>query len=254
MIDISVIIVNYNSGDFLFNCIKGIIDNVHELSVEIIVVDNASTDDSLVVCKECPDFSKVKFIDAGGNIGFAKANNLATTFANGKVFHFLNPDTVVDETIEVSYQKAISNQDKVYVTLLRNPDGEIINKGHILPTLNYYTKSFFKLSQNKWYLGASVIMSQDIFQQIGKWSEDYFMYSEDLDLFYQIARLHIKTSMLPSVIYHAGGVCSSNKWNSKERNQVVNSSLRLFYKRNNIYWQYPIIRLIQYVYFKFKRT
>lgn len=254
MTDISIIIVNYNSGDFLYNCIKGIIDNIKELSVEIIVVDNASTDNSLNICKETSEFSDVKFIDAGGNIGFAKANNIGIKYASGKMIHFLNPDTVVDNTIENSYKKAIANPDKVYITLLQNPDGQIINKGYTIPTLKYYTKAVFGLPSKKWYLGASIIMSCNIFNIIGKWSEDYFMYSEDLDLFYQIACHNIETDILPSVIFHAGGGCSSNKWTSKQRDKIVNKSYKLFYKRNNILWQYPFIRLIQAIYVKFLRS
>ena len=90
--DISIIIVNYNSGAFLFNCVNSIITNLSDIDYEILVVDNKSSDDSFDRCKAIMN-NRLKLIQSNANLGFSKANNLGADRATGKILHFLNPDT-----------------------------------------------------------------------------------------------------------------------------------------------------------------
>ena len=91
--DLSIVIVNWNSVDFLCKCLTSVYANSKGTSFEVIVIDNASFDG----CEEMiqNEFSLVRFIQSQKNLGFARANNLASEQATGKVLLFLNPDTEV---------------------------------------------------------------------------------------------------------------------------------------------------------------
>lgn len=93
--DLSVIIVNWNTGQLLSDCLKALLEEVKDLKSQIIVVDNHSSDDSIPVAKQL--FPKVHYIINSFNGGFAKANNQGLQSATGKYILFLNPDTQVQK-------------------------------------------------------------------------------------------------------------------------------------------------------------
>lgn len=95
MTDLAVIIVNYNVKHYLWQCLDSVKKASVGLDVETVVVDNDSTDGSVEYLE--PLFSNVKFIRAGGNLGFSKANNKAVALTDSRYILFLNPDTIVGE-------------------------------------------------------------------------------------------------------------------------------------------------------------
>lgn len=98
MIDISVIIVNYNVKELLEQCINSIFSSSANLNVEIIVVDNNSFDGSIEHLKiKFPNDQRLKLIESPVNLGFAKANNLGAKRAKGEYLLILNPDTILQE-------------------------------------------------------------------------------------------------------------------------------------------------------------
>lgn len=247
MVTVSIIIVNYNSGEYLFNCLESLISNVL-VKYEIIIVDNNSSDNSLDKCIVKFNNENIKYIQSSENLGFSKANNLGADMAKGEYLHFLNPDTIVYQDINDLYKEAQINENNVYVTRLRNPDGSIINNGYVIPTLNSYIKSALNKKAQKWFLGASILLSKRNFDSIGRWNEQFFMYSEDLDLFYRAYLNNLQTIVAKPIIYHAGGGCTSNTWTSKKRLKIINASFKKFYTINNIGWQYPFVTIIQKIY------
>lgn len=113
---VSIIIVNYNSGEFLINCLKSIFRNIQNFSYEVIVVDNNSSDNSFSKCKiEFSDKNNFIFIHSDENVGFAKANNIGARIANGEILHFLNPDTKVFDDMESSYKIVESAPEYIYI-------------------------------------------------------------------------------------------------------------------------------------------
>ena len=99
--DVSIIIVNYNTHKLLRNCLISIIENTKRCSYEIIVVDNASTDNSREIATE---FKSVKWIQSEVNLGFGKANNIGSLEASGKYLFFLNSDTILlNDAISIFY-------------------------------------------------------------------------------------------------------------------------------------------------------
>ena len=87
--DFSIIIVNYNSGRFLLDCVKSILNNLGGISYEIIVVDNKSSDSSFSDCASVDD-NHLILIQSGANMGFSRANNIGAEHASGNFLHFLN--------------------------------------------------------------------------------------------------------------------------------------------------------------------
>lgn len=179
--EVSIVIVNYNTGNFLYNCLDSIRRCV-DVDYEVIVADNASTDDSLSLCAPFFDDPRFVFLRLRDNLGFARANNIAADRSAGVMIHFLNPDTEVREDINDDYRKALLSPQSVYVNPLLNRDGSMENRPMPVPTVRNMLYWYFRRRKCiMWYKGASVIISSELFKTVGKWSEDYFMYAEDLD-------------------------------------------------------------------------
>ena len=101
---LSVVIVNYNVRYFLEQCLNSVLAAAHSLSVEIIVVDNASSDDSAEMIRD--RFPSVQFIGNTENLGFAKANNQGIRLAKGAFLLLLNPDTILQENTLKDFDRA----------------------------------------------------------------------------------------------------------------------------------------------------
>lgn len=242
-VDISIIIVNFNTGRLLYNCLRSISSNV-TVDYQVIVADNNSTDGSLNFCSSFEQDSRYQFIRLTENVGFARANNIAASKASGTVLHFLNPDTEVREDINDDYRSVLLSPDAAYVNPLLNRDGSVENRPKPVPTIRNLFYWYFR--RNKcimWYKGASVIIPGNLFYTAGSWSEDYFMYAEDLDFFYTLYRLGIPVRSLSSVIYHYGGASSSVTWSKLQREVAVQRSTRIFYKKYFSKSQYTAVKI-----------
>lgn len=240
---VSIIIVNYNSGEFLDRCILSVINSV-KIEWEIIVVDNSSSDCSILNCKKYAKDNPVRIIVLEKNIGFSGANNVGAKAAQGNILHFLNPDTALLSTMDNIYRDLAP--DCISVNPWINRDNKFVIPQNKIPTvLNYLYFLFIPQKCKYWYTGASVLMSKEIYDKIGGWNEAYFLYAEDLDLFY---KAHVKgigvKLLLNTPIYHYVGGCSSSIWNSYQRELKVQTSFKLFYEINNISGQYLIMKII----------
>lgn len=238
--DISIIIVNYNSGAFLFNCVNSIITNLSDIDYEILVVDNKSSDDSFDRCKAIMN-NRLKLIQSNANLGFSKANNLGADRATGKILHFLNPDTQIDFAMIGDYKRVVNDYNKgkchVYVNPLHNRDGSICYGRNALPgSLNWIKYYLFRSKVNWYYIGASVIMSKMDFERIGKWNERIFMYYEDADIFYRINHLKIPIIELSNAIFHYGGASSEKSFSNFQREVLIQKGIQVYRSSNNLNW------------------
>jgi GT2 family glycosyltransferase len=249
----SIIIVNYNSGSLLKDCLTSIIDNLDK-GYEIIIYDNASSDDSLrMVHAAFPADPRIRILEGNENLGFAKANNRAAGVATGKYLHFLNPDIIVNPRLRADYDLIGTEPGKsVYVTSLADEYGIPMKNRHLIPTLgNYFNCIFQKRKVAYWNIGASLIISRYSFDLIGGWPEDYFMYAEDLDLFYRIHRQKLKVCYFDTRLVHLGKGTTRNIWNERERAFRVELSFRRFYRKYGFSWMYFILRPIHLVFILF---
>jgi GT2 family glycosyltransferase len=254
-VDLSIIIVNWNSVDYLRKCLNSIYKNVKDINQEIIVVDNASYDGCAEIMEK--EFKKVKFIQCSANIGFARANNLAFEKSLGKVLLFLNPDTeVIDNAIQTMYSFLLQNRDAAIVGCkLLNTDysmqmncilplpnlmNEVLDIG-ILKTMFYKRKIFgiqslFEHNDQPQRVGvingACIMIKREIFEKIDKFSTSYFMYSEDVDLAYKVKKSGYYSYFLPMVsIVHHGGKSTISKKNAFFSALLLRESRWLFFKR-----------------------
>lgn len=234
----SIIIVNYNSCDLLYNCVKSITGNLQEVDYEIVVVDNNSSDNSLELCRQIHE-DRLKIIESKNNLGFAKANNLGVQHASGDVLHFLNPDTEVSRNLVADYERIsndiLNTKEYVYVNPMKDLDGHVYYGKYFIPDSVNYLRYLFCMSKTKWYyIGATVIMSKNTFEKIGGWNEAFFMYAEDTDLFYRINEHKIKIIELPVAIFHLGAGTSKNAYTNLQREVLIQKSLRTYFKCNHL--------------------
>lgn len=229
-VDLSIIIVNWNSKEYLRKCLASIVAETGRLRYEIIVIDSGSFDGCGEMLRK--HFPQVRFIQSEQNLGFARANNEAFALSTGACVLFLNPDTeVLDRALE-----------RMYAELQRLPAAgamgcKLLNSDRTLqtsciqafPTLLNQTLDSNLL--RRWWprawlwgtaplqrardepqeveaiSGACVMLRRSVFEKAGCFSEDYFMYGEDMDLSYQTRLAGFRNYCVPSaaVIHHGGG-------------------------------------------------
>lgn len=243
-VDVSIIIVDYNAGSLIENCVNSIEKNVKH-SYEIIISDNGSDKVEISLLRSLEKkYSNVKVIYNNCNWGFAKANNIAVNHACGKVYHFLNPDTLVGDDIDNAYKYVLQDSSlSMYATTLYE-NGIQVNNPIIIETFSCYWKHFIEKEPSCWYIGASYILRKDIFYLIEKWPEDYFMYSEDFDFCYIAYQKGIQILRLDCYIEHLGGGISRKVWTNFDRDVKKEVALIKFYKKYNLMSNYFIRKII----------
>lgn len=234
---VSVIVVNYNSGSYAKTCIESLLKQAN-VRLEIIVVDNASADDSVNVLKNTFG-EKITLIVSQENLGFGNANNLAATKASGDFLLLLNPDT------EISNPQAIAC---LIDFMNKQPQHGLVGPKIFEPRKNKYVSPHFtypaskrlkftsKLSQLPgeiaWLLGACMLVRRTVYNQISGFDKDYFLYGEDADICLRIRQLGLTIGYCEAVtILHASGASeigadSLDKWLRKKR------GIMLFYKKH----------------------
>ena len=204
MVDASIIIVNWNTKDLLLNCLKSIKNREAKYEMEIIVVDNASTDGSPEAVKY--QFPNVKLIVNNRNLGFAKGNNIGIEASLGRYVCLANSDIVIKEgCIEgmLRYMDAHTSIGILGPKLL-NPDLTLQPSCKKFPTLwnNFclavgLTKIFLRsklfCGEHMWFfphdtvirvealVGAFLVVRREAIKQVGLLDENFFMYGEEID-------------------------------------------------------------------------
>ena len=220
---VSIIIPHYNGEDLLYNCIDSIYKNISIKDFELIVVDNASTDDSINRIKS--SFESVKIISSNSNLGYSGGCNLGATHASGKYLLFLNNDTEhSSEWIEklVHFLDSNSNIAAVQPKILNiynkklfdyaGGTGGFIDKfcfpfvqGRIFDTLEEDHGQYNNPSKIFWASGAAIMIRSNVFKELEGFDKIYFSYMEEIDLCWRVQSLgHEVWSFPSSYIYHHG--------------------------------------------------
>jgi len=264
-VDLSVIIVNYNVRYFLEQCLHSVIRASAGWAVEILVVDNHSTDGSKNYLPQ--RFPTVSFTWLDKNLGFSKANNLALKEATGKYILFLNPDTILPENCfdkALTFMNARPNAGAIGVRMLDGAGFYLRESKRSFPSAR---ASFFKMSGlsalfpdspvfSAYYAahiaeegdhevdvvaGAFMMISRECLEKVQGFDEDYFMYGEDIDLSYRILKAGYKNYYVSSIsIIHFKG--ESTKKYSKGYVKSFYGAMQLFVKKH--YEQKKITRFL----------
>ncbi len=237
MVDLSVLIVNWNVAPLLRRCLDSIAASPGvsvagrpgDLAVEVIVVDNASRDESRAMLAR--EFPWVRVIANEVNMGFTRANNQALAEARGRYLLFLNPDTeVVGDALRTMVRYMDDHPDVGALgPQLRYPDGRIQSSRRRFPTLataflestvlhqwwpNNPVARRYHLADRPddqeqevdWVVGACLLVRRRAIEQVGGFDERFFMYSEELDWCRRARALGWRIVYLPAaqVIHHEG--------------------------------------------------
>jgi len=200
LIDLSILIVNWNTRELLAQCLESVYANPPNGEYEIIVVDNASVDGSVGMVRE--RFPMVTLIENQHNPGFAAANNQAIERAGGSCLLLLNPDTVVmPDSLDALVRFMDNNPDAGAAgSMLLNSDGSLQQSCHPYPTIGRELWRLLHLDyliplgiypMDKWptdrpqavdtVRGASLMVRREVIEQVGLLDETFFMYSEEVD-------------------------------------------------------------------------
>jgi len=188
-LDLSVVIVSYNTADFLGRCLNSVASQSN-VTWEVIVVDNCSKDGSTDFLRNV--FPWVELIANDHNLGFSQANNQALNICNGRYVYYLNPDTEVQP---YAFKKMVDFMDShpdvgLAGTRLVFPDGSIQSSvEHRYPGQRYIKNELKGLKGDiAWVLGASMIVRQSLIRSLKGFDENFFLYGEDLDLCLRIRK------------------------------------------------------------------
>jgi len=205
--DISVIIVSYNTSDLTVACLKSVFAS-QRVSYEVFVVDNASKDGSVEAIQQ--NFPAVTLIANEKNRGFGAANNQALRMCSGRFVIFLNPDTTAEPEsffLMANYMDAHAEiglaGPKVF-----NPDGTRQDSvSYRYPGHRYGAVDLGVLPGNiACVLGACQIASANLLHEIGGFDEDFFLYGEDQDICLRIRQRGLEIGFIDdAVIMHHGG-------------------------------------------------
>lgn len=233
--DVSIIIVNWNTKRLLRDCLSSVYEHTGEVDYEIIVIDNASTDGSAGMVKN--DFTQVILIENSENRGFAAANNQGMAVAKGRYVLLLNSDTVVlDNSIANTVLFADENpQAAVTGCRVLNPDRTLQRTCFMFPSiLNMLLSStylyklfpknrFFGREQMTWWdrsdvrnvdvvTGCFMLVRREAIEQVGMMDEQFFMYGEETDWCYRFWKKEWTVMFAPvGEIIHFGGQSAAKK-------------------------------------------
>jgi len=216
-IDLSIIIITYNSDQYINDCFKSIYKHCKGINYEIIVFDNNSKDRTINILES--DFKNIKLIKSNINLGFSKGNNKAVHYSKGDYVLLLNIDTILLQDIS-ELLHLFKNTKKIGALGIKMLDA---NKNYLLSVgkfpkpwsliklsfLNNISAEFTtgqfdnpnQLRKVDWITGAFLLTKREYWNSVNGLDEDYFMYVEDVDYCKKLEYLNKDTFYLPSLSY-----------------------------------------------------
>ncbi len=263
---LSVVLVNYNYGSYLVSCLELLEKNKGDLNLDIWVVDNVSSDNSMELAQQ--KYPKLHYIFNKDNLGFGAGNNVALRKITTEYILLLNPDTEIGPNVLETMLNFMKDHQDVGAATCKGTlgNGQMdwgYHRGFPTPWASF--KYYFFRDDSLYHLtmrnmekthevdaisGSFFMTRKSVLDKVGLFDEDYWMYAEDIDLCYRIKRAGYKIIFVPDVIIkHIKGVSSGIKSHTQEvtaatkasRIRAFNSfyeTMKTFY-RKNLSHQYP---------------
>jgi len=255
-LDVSVLIVNWNTRDVVYDCLASIYEQTHGICFEVILVDNASSDGSVDMIKQ--EYPCVTLIENKENQGFASANNQAMEIARGRYVLLLNPDTIV---LDGAIQKTVTYADNepdigVLGCQVWLNDKEIQKTCFAFPTISGLvvqklglrrlfprSRTFGWIDYGWWdrttsmdvdvVSGMFMLVRREVIDQAGIMDDAYFVYAEETDWCYRIKKANWRCVFSPvaRIIHLDGGNKSTDLVRVKMFVQMQ-KSLLIFYRKH----------------------
>lgn len=224
--DVSIIYVNYKTAPLVLDSIRTVKEKTEGVTYEIIVVDNCSADGSVEKIRNA--YPDVRLIEAGGNVGFGRANNLGIQVAQGSAVFFLNPDTLLVNNAAGILFRYLMSEKKTGACggNLTDAAGKPVNSfGRFFPSLYEEFLSAFYLERRPWrsrrsvhynytarplpvasVVGAGLMVKRSVLDETGPFSPDFFMNFEETELCFRIVRAGYTVASVPQArIIHLEG-------------------------------------------------
>lgn len=267
--DVSIIIINYRSPQMVIECVESVLKKTEGITYEIIIIDNGSGDNSETILKRQLGDS-ITLVEAGENLGFGKANNLGVDYAKGEYIFLLNPDTLlVNNAIKILHDYIKVNR-KVGIVggNLFSPDmkatpsycmefddlnterrkaswrailgGKIIQKVMGERNDKLFRNEFNYSEKTKkvaYIFGADMMLSKKLFENVGGFDKEFFMYAEEQELSWRITKQGYDIVSVPQAqIIHLEGatVKQQNEFSERQFRMRMNGTLTYFKKRFGI--------------------
>ncbi len=209
--DISVIIVTFNSADCIAACVESALAQTG-ISREVIVVDNASADDTLARLQALP----CRAIASAENLGFGRGNNLGFAASSGRYLYLLNPDAQLvgkDALAKLCRHMDDSPRWGMAGTLIVSAEGGIESPPATgYPGARHVRRDFSKLPGNiAWIMGASMIIRRELYEKLGGFDPGFFLYSEETDFCLRLRELGFEIGHIPEVVVRHLGAASEDQ-------------------------------------------
>ena len=221
---ISIIILNYNAGELLINCVESIKKSNFQ-NFEIIVVDNNSNDESHLICKK--KNKEIILINNLKNFGFCEGNNIGVRKAKGKFIIIINPDTTVTPNWLNGFLDAFQNNgDGIYQPKIISLDDKktILSTGNMIHLFgfgfardkgNKYTDHLEKVEKIPYSSGTCIFTTKKLFEKLGMFDPFIFLYHDDLDLSWRATLQKIDSFYVPTItIFHKSSY--NFRWSGKK--------------------------------------
>lgn len=247
---VSIIILSYNTKTLLYSCLSSLYEHLHGFDFEVIVVDNASSDESAQMVKK--DFVKAKVIENKENMGFAKGNNLGAKHAKGTYLVFLNSDTKVLDNSMKDMIKTMIKDEVVGVMGGRLASQNGISEpsfGKSLSLLGIVHMLFGRkgfrintqyqtVTQVDWVSGGFMMTRKELFDKIGGFDEHFFMYIEDMEFCYRVKKIGYDIYYYPNTkVVHLGQGSSNRSFAIIH----IYKGLPYFFRKHKGYFQYLVV-------------
>ncbi|MEK7605391.1 MAG: glycosyltransferase family 2 protein [Patescibacteria group bacterium] len=254
---VSLVILSYNKRDLTAECLTTVFKHIPAREAEVIVVDNASTDDSVAYIKK--NFPKVKLIENNRNAGFAGGCNVGAKHAKGDYLLFLNNDAKLSDNPLTAMIEAFSTHPDAGIVggLLVNHNGSLQRSfGAFYTVINVAYLLFagesgeLKRFQSKgvnatdWVSGGFMLIRRDVFEKVKGFNESYFMYIEDMDLCYRVKKAGFAVYNTPHARVEHLGQGSTNKTFAIVH---IFEGLQIFYKQQRSILEYYMIKLLLFI-------
>jgi len=255
-VDVSVIVVNWNTLDLLEQCLRSVYETVEDLALEVIVVDNSSSDGSPEMVREC--FPRVRLVENRENVGFGRANNQGMAMADGRYSLLLNSDAALRPGALAAMVSFLDEHPQAGMVggKLLNPDGTfqasfmdfptlwgeflLLTTLHLLLRSSHFPSHTPEGSQEvreaDWVSGACLMARREVVEQVGGFDEAYFMYSEEVDWCWRARQAGWRVYYVPQAeVVHWGGQ-SIRRVPLQKRAQVYRGKWLFFHKRRGRFY------------------
>jgi GT2 family glycosyltransferase len=258
---VAILILNWNTSRYLKKFLPSILNTTYP-NKEVFVIDNFSTDDSILMLRR--DFPEVKIVEMHSNLGYATGYNLCLSKISADYFLLVNSDIEVtssfiepvisfmesDDSIGICQPKLLSMDTKSsfeyagacggWIDILGYP----FARGRILLTIEEDTGQYDETTRLFWATGACMFLKSSVYQKVGGFYDYYYMHQEDIDICWRAQNAGYKIYACPeAVVYHIGGGTLS--WENYLKTFLTFRNNYILLSRNM-----PVVRLVPTILFR----